>query len=275
VTKNLKASRKNPLSITSNKIGITFLVAGILLMGFSLFVNSQILALIGLGLTFWGALFFFITPTRYIESALLEETAFSAYLLIDRIILNLEVEGKGYYIPPYPKDVFLPEHLKGLKDAVVFVPKEDTLEMPPLEEIAKARFEGSKLKGVFLTAPGSELLDHLEKKSRVDLYKVTKDELLELLPDLIINQALANEIKLFEKDEEIRLTLRDSVYQNLYSLERGLKSAGLLGCPIASAVACALAKSTGKRVFLQGLRTSIETHTTMITFRVVQDVELK
>jgi hypothetical protein len=148
--------------------------------------------------------------------------------------------------------------------------------MPPLEEIAKAKFEGSKPKGIFLTAPGAELLDQLEKKSKVDLTKVTKDELFELLPDLIISHlALANEINLFQRDEEIRLTIRDSTYQNLYSLEHGLKSVSLLGCPLASAVACALAKSTGKRVFLQGVRASVETHSTMITFRVVQDVEVK
>jgi hypothetical protein len=267
----MKATRKNLLMVTSYRFGVAFLAAGILSIGFSLFASSQVLAIIGLGLTFWGALFFFVTPTRYIESALMENTAFSAYLLIDRIISGLAVEGKGYYIPPYPKDVFLPEHLKGLKDAVVFVPKEDTLEMPALEEIAKSKFEGSKPQGVFLNAPGAELLAQLENKAKVDISKISKEELFELLPTLITNNlVLANEINLFQKDEEIRLTIRDSVYQKLYSLERGLKCVNLIGCPIASAVACALAKNTGKRVFLQGVRTSIETHTTLITYRLVQ-----
>jgi hypothetical protein len=257
--------------ITSYKFGIAILAAGILSILISLLATSQVLALIGLGLIFWGALFFFITPTRYIESALLEETAFSTYLLIDRIISDLEVEGKGYYIPPYPKDVFLPEHLKGLKYTVVFVPKEDTVEMPALEEIAKAKFQGSKPEGVFLNAPGAELLVQLEKKAGVDVSKISTEELFDLLPNLITNYlSLANEINLMQKDEEIRLMIRDSVYQKLYSLERGLKCVAVIGCPIASAVACALAKSTGKRVFLHGLRTSTETQTTYLTFRVVQ-----
>jgi hypothetical protein len=257
--------------ITSYKFGISFLVAGVVSTGLSLFLISQILAIIGLGLIFWGALLFFVTPTHYIDGTLLENTAFSSYSLIDRIISDLKVEGKGYYIPPYPKDVFLPEHLKGLKDTVVFVPKEDTTEMPALEEIANSKFEGSRPKGVFLNAPGAELLDQIEKKARIDYSKISTEELFELLPNLITNNlALANEITLFKKDEEIRLILKDSVYQKLYSLERGLKCIYQIGCPIASSVACALAKSTGKRVYLQGLKTSSETHSTLITFRIVQ-----
>jgi hypothetical protein len=267
----LNTTQRSPFAITNNRIGVVFLAVGVLSLGFSVFAGSQILALIGLGLAFWGALFFFITPARYVDRSLLESTAVSSYTTIDRIISEQKITGKGYYIPPYPKDVFLPEHLSGLKDSIVFVSKEDTVEMPAIDEIAESKFEGIKTKGIFISAPGAALLDQLEKKSKVDLSKVNKEELFESLPNLIINHlSLANEIILNQKDEEIRLTLRDSAYQNLYSRELGIKSISILGCPIASAVACAVAKNTGKRVVLQNLKTGVETRTTMITFRVVQ-----
>jgi hypothetical protein len=137
--------------------------------------------------------------------------------------------------------------------------------------MAESKFVGSKVKGIFVCAPGSAILDQLEKKSKVDLSKVNKEELFEILPNLFINNlALANEISLSQKDEEIRLMLKDSAYQNLYSRQFGLKSIILIGCPIASAVACALAKSTGKRVVLQSLKIGLETKIIMITFRIVQ-----
>jgi hypothetical protein len=267
----LKTNKVRPFNVISNRIGIIFLVAGIFSIGFSVFANSEILALIGLGLTFWGALFFFITPNRYVERVLLESTAFSAYATIDRMMTDLKVSGKGYYIPPYPKDVFLPEHLKGLKDAIVFIPKEDTSEMPAIEEIAESKFEGNKTQGIFIIAPGAALLEQIEKKSKLDLSKFSKAELYESLPNLIINNfSLANEVILRQKDEEIQLILRDSAFQNLYSRELGLKSISLLGCAIASAIACALSKSAGKRIVLKAMKGSIDTHLLILNFLLME-----
>ena len=57
------------------KISIMFLVPGILSLAFSITSNSQVLAFIGLGLTFWGALFLFVRPLRYVEGSLLDSTS--------------------------------------------------------------------------------------------------------------------------------------------------------------------------------------------------------
>ena len=48
-------------------IGALFLAAGITALLLSIYTNSQIIALIGLGMTFWGALFILISPVRYVE----------------------------------------------------------------------------------------------------------------------------------------------------------------------------------------------------------------
>ena len=105
----------------ANRISISFLISGILFLVFSIYSVSQILALIGLGLTFWGALFIFLKPLKLVEGNLLYNTAVSAYLSIDRIINDFRYKGTGYYIPPYPKDVYLPSYLESLKTSVVFI----------------------------------------------------------------------------------------------------------------------------------------------------------
>jgi hypothetical protein len=267
----MKTTQRKPITLMGNQIGVVFLSAGILFIVLSVYLTSQILGFIGLGLTFWGALFLLITSNRYVESNLLPSTAFPFYATLDRSILNLKIKGRAYYIPPYPKDVFIPEHLKSLKDSLVFIPKDDTLEMPAIEEIAKSKFKINKPKGLFVIAPGAEILGYLEKKSNVDFSKVGKDSLFNLLPNLIINNlSLANEITISLRDNDINLTITGSVYQDLYRRERGLKTVYIIGCPVVSVVACAIAKNVGKRVVLNSLKHAIDSRSVNVIFRIVE-----
>jgi hypothetical protein len=126
--------KRSTIKNTSTTIGAVFLVPGILSLALSILVENQIPAFIGLGLTFWGALFIVITPKKYVESTLLGSTVLPIYETIDRVINDLQKNPKAYHTPPYPKDVYLPEHLKGLKDMVVFITSENEKATPSIEE---------------------------------------------------------------------------------------------------------------------------------------------
>jgi len=123
---NLKLEMKKLKGAPSGKIVLAFIIPGALALTFSIINNSTILAFIGLSLTFWGVLFFFVRPIRYVQSSLLDSTALATYTTIDRIVKDLKFKGKSYYIPPYPKEVYLPDYLKGLKDPVVFVSADES-----------------------------------------------------------------------------------------------------------------------------------------------------
>jgi hypothetical protein len=236
----------------SSRITILLLISGILSLIFSIYAASQVLALIGLGLTFWGVLFLFLKPVDFVEGSLLYNTEVSAYLSIERIINELDNKGKGYYIPPYPKDVYLPEYLRGLKDSVVFISVEKDSTTPSIEEMAKGKFTSKNPKGVLLTPPGLGILTQIEEKLKVDFTKITLNELGEVLPTLILQDLnLAKEMAMELDGDKAHLKIVDSLYKNLYSVRRNLKSVSLLGCPIASAVACALAESSGRTVTIQ------------------------
>ncbi|MEM1589555.1 MAG: hypothetical protein QW175_03965, partial [Candidatus Bathyarchaeia archaeon] len=62
----------------------------------------------------------------------------------------------------------------------------------------------------------------------------------------------------------------DSTYKNLYSLEENLKSVHLLGCPIASAIACALAKVSGKMVMILRDNMSADGKTLEVWYRLME-----
>ena len=100
--------------INSFLIGIIFLVSGITLFVVSVFSSSQIVCLIGLGLTFWGALFLLIPPPKHVEASFLITSSLPGYMNIDRMLNCLIPKNEAYNIPPCPRDIYLPDHLKGL-----------------------------------------------------------------------------------------------------------------------------------------------------------------
>ena len=246
---SLKSEIKKIRHIPSGKIGLAFVIPGVLSLIFSILKESQILAFIGLGLTFWGALFLFIKPVRYVRSELLHSASLSSYLTLDRIIKDLKFKGKSYYIPPYPKDVYLPEYLKGLKEMKVFISADEDSSIPSIEEMAKSKFLLKNPKGICVAPPGLGLLTQIERELRKDLTKLDLNSLCENLPKVLTEDLqVAKEMEIKTEENGVYIKISDSTYSDLYSEERNLKSVHLLGCPLISAIICATAKATGKIV---------------------------
>jgi hypothetical protein len=245
----------------SSRIGVILLILGALSFISSVFSFNQVLALIGLGLVFWGALFLLIRPMRHVESSLLCSSAVSMYSTIDRMLRDLMYFGRKYYvppyyIPPYPAGVYGPKHLMGLKDMVVFFSLGDDNAMPSVDEMAKGKFMLKEHKGLLITPPGLGLLEQIEASSNVDFSGIGLDETCNILPQIILaNFGLAEGIQIELAENKVSLKILDSVYRNLYS-DNNLKSVWLLGCPISSAVACALAKASGKIIAIINQRRS-------------------
>lgn len=248
---NLKLELRKVKGIPSGKIGLAFIVPGALALIFSILNNSNILAFIGLGLTFWGALFLFVRPVEYVKGSLLDSAAISIYTTIDRIVRDLKFKGKSYYIPPYPKEVYLPEHLKGLKEPVVFI-SADSGGMPSIEALAKSKFLLENPNGICVAPPGLGLLTEFENELKADITKFQLSELCENLPPIVVESLqLAKEMEIRLNDSEVYLRMFDPVYKTLYRAKENLISVHSLGCPVASAIACAIAKTTGKIVTIK------------------------
>lgn len=268
---DLKLERRKLGKFPSGKIGMAFIIPGVLSLVSSILYNSQILAFIGLGLTFWGALFFFVRPIRYVAGNVLDSTAVSSYYTIDRILKDLKYKGRSYYIPPYPKEVYLPEYLKGLKEMIVFVSADSSSAMPSIEEIAKSRFILENPKGICVAPPGLGILTQFEKELHVDVTRLEIRELCENLPHLILqNFQLAKEIEMKAEEKQIYVKILGSIYNNLYTAEENLKSVHLLGCPLVSAIACAISKTTGKIVTIYKDRLSPDGQTIEVWYRLVE-----
>ncbi|MCJ7470941.1 hypothetical protein MUO74_10720, partial [Candidatus Bathyarchaeota archaeon] len=174
------------------------------------------------------------------------------------------------YVPPYPKEVYLPQHLEGLKETIIFLSQDDNQIAPSIEEMATGKFVTNNPKGVILIPPGSSFLDQIEKTLRTDITKMNLKDLCITLPQLILeNFQLAKEIEMKTENNQIHLKTTDSIYRNLYRQEN-LKSVQLLGDPLTSAVACTIARATGRLVTIQNINVSPDTQTIETTFQLAE-----
>jgi len=243
--RDLSRSKRTP----SGKVGFLLLAIGALTLIGSVVSTVAILAFIGLGLTFWGVLFLFARPIKFVRGIVLDSTAISSYTTIDRIVEDLNYQGKPIYVPPYPKEAYLPEYLKGLKEMIVYIPSEHVVAVPTLEEMAKKQFLLKNPEGICIAPPGYGLVDLFEEELKSQFTHIDLDRLCSRLPTIIVNNLeLATEFEINTENNFIHAKIVDSVYKDLYSSEKSFKSIHSIGCPLTSAVACALAKTTAKLV---------------------------
>ncbi len=269
-TQSLKKQIQTLNRNSTIRISIGFAIPGILSLTLSIVTESQVLAFIGLGLTFWGALFYLVRPIAYVRGSLLSTTATTFYQITDRIIKDLNIKGEGIYVPPYPKEVYLPQHLIGLKETIFFLSQDANQAAPSIEEMATGKFVTKNPKGVILIPPGSSFMDQIEKLLRTDITKMNLEDLCITLPQLIQeNFQLAKEIEMKTENNQIHLKTTDSIYKNLYRQDN-LKSVQLLGDPLTSAVACTIARATGKQITIQNINVSPDTQTIETTFQLAE-----
>jgi hypothetical protein len=205
------------------------------------------------------------------------------------MLKDLQPKNEAFNIPSVPRNLYLPEHLKGLRETVTFIPAEQSAGMSEINEIedvaddkflfenpkellisiAKDKFFIENPKGLLVTSPGTGLLGKMEEKLNKDLTKIPPNELDEALPSLLSELFLTKEIRMITKENKVTIQINDSLYKDLYSQKYNLKSINIIGCPIVSALACAIAESTGKPTLIQKILTTPDGKTTTATFKIV------
>lgn len=237
-------------SSTALQLAGTFIAAGVFALVYAILFEMQIAAFIGLGLVFWGAVLSLTRKEKYIQTSLLDASARSIYATVDRILNDSKITGQGYYLPASPADVALPDYLRGLKEPVVYV-SESFDGKPSIDELASGKFLSAQNRGFFISSPGSGVVSEVENQLHLDLGKVNMNELCELLPKCLSeNLNLARNAEMTLTPDGANFKAVGIIYDSLYK-DNKPRSVELLGCPVVSAVACALAKVSSKTVIIK------------------------
>jgi len=247
------------------KSGFIFLFLGIISIAFSLIFNSTILIFLGLTLTFWGFLFLFILPGRYVKSEVLDSMAFSSLSAISKIIADSKCNGKAMYMPPYPKDAYVPQHLRELKDGLAFIPaKKDKV-----ESVIEQAFM-NKAKGLRLVPPGLSLANLFEKELGVDLFNTNLDFLMDTLPNVLVDDLeLAKDFKINLDKDLVHAEMSGLACEGLCREASKLTNiCSNLGCPLISSIACVLTRITNKPVVIE--RCSLKNNVIETWYRILK-----
>ena len=272
--------------ITPTRLVSWFLLAlGLIALAFSIIYASSILAFIGLGLTFWGALTFYIASEKYVKQALLDYTITPSLTDLNQILTELKYQGKATYLPP--------KYFKNPETSKIYIPKNVDMSLPTPEEIQQQedKIFLKKPEAALITPPGFSLSKLFEKTLGTSFTKVNLEHLQQNLPKLFVEdleiaenieiqtkpsiaaKKLTDSVSLIHsKNDIIHVKIANSIYTGTCKEAGTLPHIrGAIGCPVCSAIACAIAKATGKPVIIEKEQTSEDGRNIDIEYRILEE----
>jgi len=264
-------------------VSCLLLALGLIALGFSIISTYSILAFVGLGLTFWGALTLYLTTEEYVKKSLLDSSITSSLADLNQILTELECQGKAIYLPP--------EYFKDFETSKIYVQKTINSNLPTPEEIQQQedKIFLKNPEAALITPPGLSLSRLFEKTLGVNFTKVDLEYLQQNLPKIFIEnleiaenlelQSIYNKVTKKADDSDsliqtenntIHAKITNSIYKDIHKDTGKLPhTESAIGCPICSAIACALAKAIGKPIIIERIQPFEEGKIIEVTYRVI------
>jgi hypothetical protein len=239
-------------------IGIA-LITGVTMIAISAVNGSSFLAIVGVSVAFWSILLLFFTPTKHAFLSLLKASASASGTNIERSLLEFNLAEKGIYLPP--------QNLRNFESSLVFVPKKPGNALPTRDETTDKLFNEQKT-GLFFTPPGQALSVMFEKELGMSFRKIALPQMQNIIKKLFRNLKFAEEVQIHIQDKTIILEITGSIFNTLCNETRNNqpRTHAQVGCILASAFACAFAKSSDKPVIIQKDTLNPETKTLIIEY---------
>jgi len=249
-------------------VSVVLFATGAIAVALSINYTSQILAFIGLGLVFWGAILFYIRPERYVKTSLFEKTTAPLLTDLNRLIRELGYTGKGIYLPP--------KYLKDFESSKVYVSGGEDTRLPSPEDLQKEDDNNPFLKSrkaILITPPGAEISKLFEATLGTNFTKVDLQYIEQSLPKLLVeDMEIAQSVEIATANDVVHVRLEYSVYKNMCAeAEKNSNLTKSLGCPLCSAIACTLAKATGRPIIIEKDRMGEDGRIIYLDFRLLQE----
>ena len=243
---------------TTTLVGVFLLGIGMIALIAALVFASTISTFIGLGLTLWGMLSFFIQPSSYVKADLMNAAAISSLKTIDLMMVGMGYGEKGVYVPA-----------KDLEKVAVFVPSEPFSYIPDESDIKDEMFL-SNPHGLLVPPPGLALAALIQNKLGFKLKNCGVEALIEALPKVLVEDLeIAKDVEIEVDQNAVRFKLYDSIYSDFCSEVRETSRRCGLGCPMCSALASILAIATGKVVSYEEDKMSDDHKVTESVYRLI------
>jgi hypothetical protein len=265
--------------------GIVLIVLGALSLATSIFYASSTPALIGLGLIFWGIILTYIQTGEYVKETVLDATTVSTLATLNEALQELYYRGKAVYLPP--------KYLNHPESNKAYVPRLRSGRLPPPEQTQKLETQplSRSSLGILITPPGAELTRLFETTLQTSFTKVNLDYLQEHMPKLLIEDLeIASDVEIqtgtsttsnpidnaitqiVQEHDRINVKITSTAYKNTAKQTAQLSDTyTTLGSPLVSAIACAIAKATGKPTTIENQQASEDGETLEVEYRTLEE----
>lgn len=264
---------------------VAMLLLGAISLVASIVYTSSTLAFIGLGLVFWGAVLFYIRPEEYTRKTLLEATLSPLLITLNQMIQEHGYKGDATYLPP--KYFTNPETTK------VYISKIRNASLPTTEQTQL--YENQPIcraaQGLLITPAGIQLSNLLEESLGTSFIRTDLKNLQQNLPKLFIEDLeIAENLEIEmqndpaekrgddqasvtqKKNMTIHARITKPIYGNIFKeAENSPQSSAPIDCPIRSAIAVALTKTTGKPVRIVENKSSEDGNIMEATYEIIED----
>ena len=237
---------------------------GLVFVFISMFYVSSFLAILGVAFFFGGAIILYIAPTKQVPITMLYVDAEVSASNIERIINEWGMSQLGIYLPP--------RNLKTTDSSIVFIPKKTKNELPSPDEITDTLITNQK-DGVLIVPPGSGLSHLFEEELGFSFTKINLVQVQFKLPKLLVKSLeLAEEAEIQIQGNTVTVEITGSVLDEICrKTDSQPKTHKQVGCLLSSAIACTLAKVTGKPVIIKKETRSQEIKTTHIEYQILEE----
>jgi hypothetical protein len=232
---------------------------------------STILAFIGLGLVFWGAILLYIRPEEYTKRGFLEAALSPSLTTLNQMIQVFSYEGDVTYLPPkYFAD---PETTK------IYISKHKNTSLPTPEQTKKYENQpvARTTQGMLLTPPGVQLSRLLEKSLGTTFIRIDLKDLQQSLPRLFIESLeIAENLEIRAEDDITKSTIiHAKITKPFYTdtfkqAEKPSRLIGSIGDPICSAIAIAITKATSKLVRIKDNKSSEDGNIIEASYEIIE-----
>ncbi len=237
----------------------SLLVIGSLLVIVSIVYSSSFLAILGVAIIFFSAIFSYIKPVEHVPLTLLSAVYISSTRNIEMQLARVDLSVKSKYLPP--------KYLGDSESSLVIIPQQKA---QSLQEVNESKI--TQQSHLIFVPPGRDLCNLFEKEIGVSFIKKDLCFVEDRLPNLICNMELAEDVDLQINNDKVLVKIKGNKLMEVSKITRNFpKTHALLGCLISSAVACVLARASGKVVTIEKDDFSADRRVTTIEFKLCDE----
>lgn len=244
------------------------LLAGTLLLALSILYGSSIPAFIGLGLIFWGTILLYIRSPKTKQAELTEIALTSPLSTVNQLIRELGFNGPALYLPPrYFRD---PETSKVL----ISKQKSDRLPIPRHVQDQENQPLTAESPSLLLRPPGADLVRLFETTLNTSFTRTDLAYVQRILPKLLIEDLeVADNVKIGTTNNTVHVTIENTIFKNLSEKAPDHDDNPRIGSILTSAVACILAKATGRLIAIAKEQTTLNGRAISTEYTIIEENE--